>query len=1262
MTDTANIVGSNSDHIVTGSGTDGTAVLDGFTINAGQADQTLNRNGAGMLNMGGSPTLARLTFSSNIAGFNGGGMSNNNSSSPTLIDVIFTGNSADSFGGGMYNNDASSPILINALFLGNQAAASGGGIYNIRSSSPALTNVVFSNNSAIAKGGGIFSLDNCSPALTNVTFYRNSADEGGGGIFNDFNSDPIIRNCIFQDDSLFSFACGNHICNNDIDSVPTIANSLVQRSRGSGPFWDEGLGVDGGGNIDADAVFLDIDGPDDTPGTLDDDLRLRAGSPAIDAGENTHIPAGIPTDIAGDPRIVDGDADSTATVDMGAYEFEPLPVGVYYVNDDASGAGTGLNWTDAFTDLQSALLFAAPGSQIWVAEGLYAPGTSATDTFWLVSGVEVYGGFQGLSGTEGDFRVRDPDSFLTVLSGDVDGDDITSGKGVVNNGFNIVGFNSHSVVTGSGTDRTAVLDGFTITAGQANDFNVLNGFRGGGMFILDGSPTLVHLTFTGNLADAGGGMATLLFSSPILNSVNFYGNSASAGGGVLFEDDSSPILNNVNITGNSASFSGGGMFIRNRARPTLSNAVFTSNSADNGGGICNIHNSSAALTNVTLYGNSARGSGGGMYNQSSKAPTIQNCILWANSADITDNQIYNDPFIQIAYTITDSLIQGGCPDDRTECFNTIDEDPLFVDTDGPDDVAGTPDDDLRLRPGSPAIDAGNNDHLPPDIHDLDGDNDTAEAIPFDLGGGDRVVGANVDMGAHEFPTESAIYYVNDDASGNGHGLDWTNAINDLQVALALALPGTEIWVAEGVYVPGASEEDTFQLKNGVQIYGGFEGTPGTEDNFGVRDPAAFLTILSGDIEGNDLTNEKTVVTDTNNIIGANCDHVVTGSGTDQTAVLDGVTITAGQADGPDPVTMIGGGMFVAAGNPTLTHLIFSGNSAEADGGGMYNSDASSPRLTDVTFAGNSAGDEGGGIYNTSSSSPTLTNVLFLNNISGGPGGGMNNNASSPTLTNVAFRGNSAKLSGGGMSNIFASSPSLTNVIFTGNSASTIGGGMRNTVGSNPALTNVTLSRNLAEMDGGGISNHQNSAPIIRNSILWGNRASGSGDQIFNENDMSVPTIELSLVQDSGGSGAGWDANLGTDGGGNVDADPLFVNADGPDNIPGTLDDNPRLQNGSPAIDAGDNIFLPIGTTTDLAGGPRIVDGDEDSTATVDMGAYEFQVNEPSPTPTPTGNGEGCNLNGDDRVDAFDLLILLESESVSESDLLSFARCWFEQVK
>jgi hypothetical protein len=174
-----------------------------------------------------------------------------------------------------------------------------------------------------------------------------------------------------------------------------------------------------------------------------------------------------------------------------------------------------------------------------------------------------------------------------------------------------------------------------------------------------------------------------------------------------------------------------------------------------------------------------------------------------------------------------------------------------------------------------------------------------------------------------------------------------------------------------------------------------------------------------------------------------------------------------------------------------------------------------------------------------------------------------------------------------------SSPSLANVIFSGNRAHA-GGGMCNWEGSRPALTNVTFSGNSADL-GGAIYN-LNSEPRVQNSILWANEAI-SGSQIYN--DVSTPTLAYCDVQDSAGSGPGWDGSLGTDLGNNLDADPVFRHPVDAAMAPTTTGDL-HLRWGSPALDAGHNDLLPPGLTADLDGNTRIVND------IVDLGAYESQ--------------------------------------------------------
>jgi predicted outer membrane repeat protein len=852
----------------------------------------------------------------------------------------------------------------------------------------------------------------------------------------------------------------------------------------------------------------------------------------------------------------------------------PTLAAIRYAKPVASGSGNCASWANACT-LQTALSGATSGTEIWVAGGIHKPGsaTERTATFQLKDGVALYGGF---AGTELIRDQRNPTTSLTVLSGDIDNND--SQTPVITNLATVTGnaTNSYHVVSGA---TGATLDGFTITAGNANGTNPNN--HGGGMYNESGSPTLIQVTFRGNSAGDGGGMYNLSGSGPTLTTVTFNANRATnygggmyttggvptltdvtfsnntaskEGGGMLNDDSSNAILTNVTFNANSA-ISGGGM--RNvRSNPALTNVTFSANSASTGGGIDN-YLSQPVLNNVTLSGNSASSYGGGMYNGTGSHPYLRNTILWGNTADACCGpQIYNS---SSTLSIWDSIVQGGYAGGT----NIIITDPML----GPLGNNGGFTQTLALLPGSSAIDAGND----------------ATCATTDQRGISRPQGIQCDIGAYELFHATVYYYVKVVASGAGNCQSWANAC-PLQTALAGAVRADEIWVAAGTHKPttGNDRTATFQPKKGVALYGGFAGTESKRSD---RRPATNATILSGDIGVASNPSD-------------NVYHVFTGA---IDVLLDGFTITAGNANGVFPNER-GGGMYNNNSNPTVANVIFNANSATY-GGGMYNN-ASTPTLTNVTFSANS-GTNGGGMYNDSSS-PTLTNVLFsANPVTGGSGGGMYNNASHPVLTHITFSGNSAlgggglynhashptlmnitfnansAIGGGGMYNAAGSTPTVTNVTFSANTVTGYGGGMYNE-SSSPTLTNVTFSSNSAT-GGGGILN-QSSNPAIRNTILWGNPAS-DGTQVYNV-EASVPTLSDSVVQ--GGCPTGSTCT-------NILTTPPLLGPLG--NYGGVTQTLPLLA-GSSAIDTGKDAICP---TNDQRGVSR------PQGAHCDIGAYERTV-------------------------------------------------------
>ncbi len=281
--------GENSYHVVTGSSTDATAILEGFTITGGNAN-------------GSSPH------------YDGGGMYND-SSSPTVNNCTFSGNSAWRGGGGMYN-DGSSPTMANCTFVGN-IADKGGALCNISYSSPTLVNcIVYDNSATTFAGGGIYNVLYSSPLLTNCTFYNNTAVSFGGGICNEAYSSPTITNCILRQDTA-------GIADKEIHDGAN-SSSVVTYSDVQGGWPDAG-----NTNIDADPLFADPNNPDPNLRSL----RLKWASPCIDAGDSSVLLA-IPVayDLDGKDRYVDIDTiDDTGFglfkfLDMGAYEFDCIGI------------------------------------------------------------------------------------------------------------------------------------------------------------------------------------------------------------------------------------------------------------------------------------------------------------------------------------------------------------------------------------------------------------------------------------------------------------------------------------------------------------------------------------------------------------------------------------------------------------------------------------------------------------------------------------------------------------------------------------------------------------------------------------------------------------------------------------------------------------------------------------------------------------------------------------------------------------------------
>jgi hypothetical protein len=1124
------------------------------------------------------PLIQHTTFTTNTAVSAGGAMYNETAAGPTISNSSFTGNSAQS-GGAIWNMGAAT---LNACqFRGNTAIGGGAAVYN-SDANPSFYNCLFSGNATTGVGGGGAGMYNTSssPTVINCTFSGNRDSDNGftaGGMFNFNNSVPIIRNSIFWGNSsqitLFNSA------------APTSNNNIIQGG---------GFGASIG-----NPLFKNAPGFAAAPFT-GGDYSLNDFSAAINTGNNGYMP--YTEDLAGNTRIYAG------TVDIGAYEYYhgiPSTGNIMYVDANVvGGTGLGDSWANAMPHVADALRYAKENENAWsaavplkifVAKGTYKPKyhphnysvvdpNARTNTYLMVNHVQLYGGFDPANGIDDLSDARIFGAAGSILNGDV---------GVAGNSSD----NVYHVLMSIGNVGTAVLDGFTVTKGNANNSGLMtvNGqsleiISGGGMLLHSSSPQVLNCSFIGNECYSdnarpshGAGLGIELNSNPVITNCKFNQNAASGygyGGGIGTYDNSAPVIINCAFNTNTTAANGGGAAISIRGgAATIKGCVIYGNFAGYaGGGLLLDGSPQVSLISCTINDNHAPGNrGGGIYLgfQTWVPATMLNNILFGNpGGDIISSTNFPVPLP----------------------WTNINYDPLFINATGgagvgPDGILGTGDDGLRLQQASPAINAGT-------------DTIGLNLLPVDITGANRVQKSRIDLGAYEMPyvncnTYNGILYVDSTVGISGDGSTWTTAFQSLSEALATAGRCTNInsiYVAKGTYYPdslagnGSTNKDrSFVLVPNVKIYGGFPAGGGTLAQRVL--PSATTpgnTILSGDIDKNDVISNGI----TSSFNGSNALHVIVAAGNTGTAELDGFTVTGGNADDGSGTTITvngqtleknnGGGMYNMASSLIIKNCSFEGNRSFIAGSGIYN-ESSSPAISDCFFRKNSTGNWGAGMANYAGSNGTILRCRFEDNTAS-QAAGMANYNSSPTITDCIFSGNTFLEYGGAMLNL-TSSPAIRNCLFTGNrgtSALASGGAMFNTDNSSPLIFNCTFAGNYVPDAtlGGAIWNEFNSVPVIRNTIIYGN-SSGMQKEASNP----VATVSNSIVQ-GGHPGA-------------ADADPLFINSPAAATAPFTTGDYRLLNAGSFAVNSGtpniSGLNLPA---TDIAGLPRVQGG------RIDMGAHE----------------------------------------------------------
>jgi len=480
-------------------------------------------------------------------------------------------------------------------------------------------------------------------------------------------------------------------------------------------------------------------------------------------------------------------------------------------------------------------------------------------------------------------------------------------------------------------------------------------------------------------------------------------------------------------------------------------------------------------------------------------------------------------------------------------------------------------------------------------------------------------------------------YVDANAAGANNGSSWENAYIYLQDALTAAQSDDEIWVAKGTYKPdqgyGITPGDravSFQLKDGVSLYGGFAGN---ETDVNQRDPCANETIFSGNIGQPDSNEDNSyhVVYAPNNI----------------TALIDGFTITKGKATGP---YNRGGGFSAEYGshtNLTIRRCRFVENFAQYGGGLSTEYSYSEVLIDNCSFIRNSATRCGGGIY--SSGQDIITNSDFFENSANDAGGGIcNSGLPYEKILNCRFGKNKSLIQytegyGGGA--IFTDcGVAIVNCVFTGNISASRGSSIHfwASIYDTSFLINCTFTGNEWDPNSEEIYSWFDVWDLrVSNCIFQNNNNNGRIFYIGERCNLDIKFCDIQggrsaiSVDPNGFSHWCW---------GNIDADPNFVNAPGPDGIYGTEDDNLRLSPSSPCIDAGDNSAVPVDVNTDLSGQPRFFD-DPNTHDTgsggppiVDMGAYEYIPNICGDTAHSYPIGD---LDHNCRVDFYDFAIFTE---------------------